>query len=224
MSRGLTQPNKQLEPTWAIAALFPRQGQWSEGEYLRLDTNRIVELSDGFLEVPPLPTMSHQLISAYLYGVLLAFVSGRKLGTVIYAAVPMRLRRGKYREPDILFMSKEHADRIHEEYWERADLVMEIVSKDRKDRKRDLVEKRAEYARAKIPEYWIIDPAKGTITVLWLSGNRYVVHGEFSRGDTASSRLLSGFSIDVTAAFASAAALPGKSKGRRSSRRRNGRD
>jgi Uma2 family endonuclease len=224
MSRGITKANKQPEPTWAIAELFPPQGHWSEEEYLALDTNRIVELSDGCLEVPPLPTTSHQLILAYLFGLLQTFVNDQDLGIVLLAALPMRLRRGKYREPDILFMAKEHADRIHEEYWERADLVMEIVSKDRKDRKRDLVEKRAEYARAKLPEYWIIDPAKGKITVLWLSGKRYAVHGEFSGGDTASSRLLPGFSIDVTAAFASAAAVPGKSKSRRNSRRRNGGD
>jgi Uma2 family endonuclease len=219
MSRGITKSKKQPEPTWAIAELFPRQGQWSEEEYLALDTNRIVELSDGCLEVPPLPTMSHQLILAYLFGLLQTFVKDRGLGIVLLAGLPMRLGTCKFREPDILFMAKEHADRVHERFWKGADLIMEIVSGDPESRRRDLVQKRAEYARAHIPEYWIIDPAKGRITVLWLSGKRYRIHGEFSRGDTASSRLLPGFTVDVTAAFASAAAVPAKPKSRNGQRR-----
>src|SRR5262249_41063625 len=47
---------------------FPRQGTWSEEEYLKLDTNRLIELSDGHLEVLTMPTTSHQMIVAYLYG------------------------------------------------------------------------------------------------------------------------------------------------------------
>ncbi len=42
---------------------------------------------------------------------------------------------------------------------------------------RDLVEKREEYARAGIPEYWIVDPEQGQITVLALDGTGYAVHG-----------------------------------------------
>jgi hypothetical protein len=57
-------------PTWEIAHLFPAQGTWSEEEYLGLSGNRLVEFSDGFLEVLPLPTTSHQALVAYLYGLL----------------------------------------------------------------------------------------------------------------------------------------------------------
>lgn len=49
---------KPREPTYAIAELFPAQGEWTEEEYLALDTNRIVELSDGRLEVAEMPTKS----------------------------------------------------------------------------------------------------------------------------------------------------------------------
>jgi Uma2 family endonuclease len=223
MSRTLTKRGKQdeqPEPTWAIAELFPAQGQWDEEEYLALETNRLVEFSDGFLEVLPVPTMSHQLLIAYLHGLFLAFVSSRKLGTVLLAAFRIRLRRGKYREPDIVFMAREHADRIGEDFWDGADLVLEIVSDGPKDRHRDLVTKRGEYARAGIPEYWIVDPREERITVLRLSGKRYVVHGEFAPGDKATSHLLAGFGVDVTAAFASAAALPNRAQSQRSSGRR----
>src|SRR5437867_209114 len=71
------------EPTWEIAYLFPTQGTWCEEEYLALDTNHLVELSQGRLEVLPMPTMSHQLLVIYLSGLMLAFVSPRDLGTVL---------------------------------------------------------------------------------------------------------------------------------------------
>ncbi|HEY1860310.1 MAG TPA: Uma2 family endonuclease, partial [Gemmataceae bacterium] len=141
-----------------MAHVLPAQGRWTEEEYLALGDNRIVEFSNGRLEVPPLPTTSHQLMVLYLCDLLRAFTARRNLGITLVAALPVRLWRSKYREPDVVFMRKEHEDRIHDEWWDGADLVMEVVSKDAKDRRRDLVTKRREYARAGIPEYWIVDP------------------------------------------------------------------
>ncbi|HJT76435.1 MAG TPA: Uma2 family endonuclease [Gemmataceae bacterium] len=206
------------EPTWEVAYLFPPQGGWSEEEYLALRGNRLVEFSDGSLEVLPLPTTSHQLLVAYLYGLLLAFVGSRNLGTVLFAPLRVRLWAGKFREPDVVFMAKEHAGRIGEEFWDGADLVMEVVSDDEEDRRRDLQTKRREYARAGIPEYWIIDPREGQITVLRLAGKRYAVHGQFSRGTAATSRLLAGFTVDVSEALSRrvGSAAEGKRRPRRS--------
>jgi Uma2 family endonuclease len=201
-ARKQTQDISGLEPTWAVAHLFPPQGQWCEEEYLALNTNHLVELSAGFLEVLPLPTTSHQLLVAYLYGLLHAFVTSRDLGTVLFAGLPVRLWRKTIREPDVVFMLKEHADRIGNRYWDRADLVMEVVSEGAENRERDLETKRREYARAGIPEYWIVDPQEERITVLRLAGKRYVVHGEFAKGAVASSHLLPSFTVDVTEALA----------------------
>jgi Uma2 family endonuclease len=79
---------------------------------------------------------------------------------------------------------------------------MEVVSGGTEDRNRDLRRKRLEYAAAGIQEYWIIDPKPGLITVLRLEGDRYAVHGEFKRGARATSALLKGFTVDVSAALA----------------------
>jgi hypothetical protein len=81
---------RQDGPTWEIATLFPNQGQWSEADYLALDTNHLVELADGRLEVLPMPTTSHQWIVLYLYGLLKAFAHP-KLGLVLTAPLPVRL-------------------------------------------------------------------------------------------------------------------------------------
>ncbi len=210
---------KEAEPTWEIAQLFPAQGTWSEEEYLALNTNHLVEFSNGFLEFPPMPTTSHQRILVHLYGLLLAFAMAQDLGTVLVAALPIRLWRRKFREPDIVFMQKEHADRIGEEFWQGADLVMEIVSGAGKDRRRDLVDKRREYARAKIAEYWIVDPREERITVLRLARNGYAVHGEFAKGTTADSHLLPGFTVEVSKALSGQVPPAPTPKARRKPRR-----
>ena len=95
-------------------------------------------------------------------------------------------------------MLKENRKRVLHKYWQGADLVMEVVSDDPEDRHRDLVTKREEYARAKIPEYWIADPKLEEITVLWLKGKKYRVHGVFKMGQIATSRLLPGFDVAVS--------------------------
>ena len=68
------------EPAWDVARLFPNQGYWSEVEYLALNGNHLVEFSDGWVEVLPMPTMTHQLIVAWLYGRVFEFVSPQGLG------------------------------------------------------------------------------------------------------------------------------------------------
>lgn len=186
------------EPTWAIAQLFPVQGTWSESEYFALETNRGLEFSHGYLEFLPMPTVLHQRIAAFLYDALRAFIIGLNLGEVLFMGTRVRLWPGKFREPDVLFMRAEHADRITEEYWAGADLLIEVVSSGDEDRRRDLNQKREEYARAAVPEYWIVDPELGQITVLTLDDQTYVVHGVFKRGEQATSMLLPGFVVDVT--------------------------
>lgn len=185
-------------PAWAIAELYPEQGEWSEEEYLDLPGNRLVEFDSGFIEVLAMPTTFHQTILLFLVMKLHEFVEKRALGNVLMAALPIRLWKGKYREPDVVFMFARHAERMKEKCWHGADLVMEVVSA---DRHHDLVTKRREYAKARIPEYWIVDPEKREITVLRLSGAKYVVHGKHGLGETASSALLKGFQVEVSKAF-----------------------
>ena len=154
-----------------------------------------------------MPITSHQMLLLHLCGLLLAFAARRDLGTVLTAGTRVRLWPGTIREPDVVFMRKEHANRMGEKYWKGADLVMEVVSGGAKDRRRDLKDKRKEYAQAGIPEYWIVDPRDERITVLRLEGKEYAVHGVYTEGMTAVSHLLPGFEVDATTAFAQR--LPG---------------
>lgn len=63
------------------------------------------------------------------------------------------------REPDLLFVTSAHRDRIQEMYLDGpADLAIEIISKESVGRDRD--EKFAEYEQAGVLEFWLIDPIR----------------------------------------------------------------
>ena len=190
-----------LEPAWDIARLFPPQGGWSEEEYLRLPGNHLSEFDQGRIEVLTMPSELHQLLVAALYCALPAFVEPRGLGTVLFAPFPVKLWDGKLREPDVLFMGREHAARRRGNHCLGADLVMEVISPD--DRRRDTEVKRREYALAGIPEYWLIDSDAPTVIVLVLdpASRVYREHGRFVPGDVATSPTLEGFGVDVTSLF-----------------------
>jgi Uma2 family endonuclease len=194
-------PPSRGEPAWEVALLFPAQGSWTEDDYLVLDTNRLVEYSDGFLEVLPMPTIQHQMIVEHLHGLIADYVKSRGTGRVLFAPLPVRLWAGKFREPDIIYLRAERL-RAARDYPHGADLVVEVVSEGEKSRERDLITKPAEYAKAGISEYWIVDPEERMIKVLVLDQGSYRLHGAFGPGEMATSVLLTGFQTRVAEVLA----------------------
>lgn len=100
----------------------------------------------------------HQRVFNFLNILLAQFVQLFDLGEVFTAPMQMKATpEGSGREPDILFVAREHLDRVLEDRLDGpADLVVEIVSDDSVSR--DLDDKFLEYQEAGVPEYWIIDP------------------------------------------------------------------
>lgn len=190
------------EPAWEIAQLFPLQGQWSEADYLALDSNRLVELADGRIQVLPMPTLLHSFIAMHLVVALQEFLVRSSIGgRAAMAPVPVRLFPGTYREPDVFYLNASRMKPMPK-YPDGAELVFEVVSEGVEDRNRDYVEKRHDYAKAGIPEYWIVDPQEKKITVLVLDGETYCEHGVFESGTVASSVRLAGFSVNVSDVWA----------------------
>ncbi len=126
-----------------------------------LDEDTWAEWVDGEVVVLSPANTRHQRIAGFLAITLGLYVRERDLGEIFTAPylmkLPEELRRG--REPDLLFVAKEHLDRIQETYLDGpADLVVEIVLKE--SRLRDRGDKRAEYEASGIPEYWLLDPER----------------------------------------------------------------
>jgi Uma2 family endonuclease len=200
-------PSKRGQPAWGLAMLFPAQGFWSEEEYLALDTNHIVELVNGHLEVHPMASLAHQMILKFLFRWFDDFVTAHKLGLVLFAPFPVRIVPGTLREPDVVFLKPGRLEKGNPRAVSGADLALEVISEGAANRKRDLRTKRREYALARIPEYWLVDPELQKITVLKLAGKRYREHGVFGIGDVATSRLLPGLTLSVQDAFAAGNAV-----------------
>lgn len=191
----------QRRLTTEIAQLWPRQGEWNEADYFALpDTNRFVELSEGKLIMPPHPTDTHQQVVGTLYRYFYTFVEAHDLGVIRFAPLPVRLWPDKIREPDVLFVSHEHTDRIGEQAYGPPDLVVEVMSAS--TRRTDRVEKFVEYARAGISDYWLVDPEAQTIEVFVLQDDTYTLLVKAGTGETAHSKLLDGFDVEADKVFA----------------------
>jgi Uma2 family endonuclease len=113
------------------------------------------------------------------------FVRPLERGLLVQASLPVRLGRGKFREPDISYIEKRRIKDMHTPP-EGADLLT----------------KRRDYAKADVRESWIVDPEEKTITVLALSSKAFTVHGVFKEGEDAASKLLKGFKVAVSDVFA----------------------
>lgn len=186
------------DPVWQLAYLFPPQGSWTESDYLTLDAGRLVEFDQGCVEVLDMPTKEHQRIVQAIYRLLFACVHARALGEVFVAPLPVRLWNQKFREPDVCFVSSQRGE--FDGYPDGADLVVEVVSADATSRQRDTVVKVEDYARAGIPEYWIVDVAARQVHVGILREHEYKFH-KYLAGQNAESSVLPSFSVSVTELF-----------------------
>src|SRR6266481_387595 len=166
---------------------------WNDQAYLTFSEafNRPIELSDGHLIVLPMPSLTHQRILKKFVYLAQRWLATSKRGEILFAAHPIRLWPGKYREPDAMIWLSEHKNRMGERESGPPDLALEIVSPDNEPH--DLETKFQEYAQAGISEYWIIQPQTHTVSVHTLDGQNYKLLAQFVPGQRASSRILPGF-------------------------------
>jgi Uma2 family endonuclease len=107
------------------------------------------------------PDDRHQALLGFLHLLVAGFAELLDLGVVRIAPFEMRaLPTGPAREPDFLFLAREHQDRLHDKgLVGPADLVIETISPGSVGR--DRAEKFYEYQDAGIREYWLMDPRVG---------------------------------------------------------------
>jgi len=148
-----------LEKIFAPEIVKETPQKMSYEEYLALPhEGGLIEWVDGEVIFHMSAKPIHQFIVDYLTLLLKSFSSFFSLGTVISSPVEVRCNPdGNAREPDVLFLSADHLDRIGESRINGApDLIVEVISDD--SVARDLDDKFFEYQECGVPEYWIIDP------------------------------------------------------------------
>lgn len=189
------------------AILKPKTRQpriWTEEEYLDHPGGCLVEFDHGRVERLPMPDEFHQTVSFNLQLALHNFVSQRKLGKILAAPLPVKVSDQKYREPDLVFRSAKapKTDPETTKFWDRVTLAVEVMSRGSRSRTRDQIEKRHDYAKAGIAEYWIVDLKMKQITVLNLRRGEYVESGVYQLGEIVPSTVLAPFEISVESVFA----------------------
>jgi Uma2 family endonuclease len=182
---------------------WPEQGQWTYDYWLRLpDDGWRYEVIDGVLFMAPPPNSAHSDVSSRLTNALMQYVYSRKLGNVYTAPRGVALPNQPVPvQPDLLYVRAERRSIIGSQNVEGApDLIVEILSPsnwtyDRRD-------KFLLYQDAGVPEYWIVDPRAKTVEVFVLEGEEYELCAKWGLGETAVSRVLSGFQVPVDEVFA----------------------
>jgi len=147
------------------------KGKISYEEFLDwVDEDALAEWVDGEIIMATPASIRHQDIAKFLLRLLDQYVEINDLGKVIIAPFQMKLVSG--REPDIMFVSNEHIDRIEETYLDGpADMVVEIVSPE--SMMRDRGEKYFEYESGGVSEYWLIDPIREQAEFYRLGDDRH---------------------------------------------------
>jgi Uma2 family endonuclease len=140
--------------------LFIPTGPMTEEEFVAWCREDVrAEWVDGEVILMSPASSRHELLLAWFSALLQICADSQQAGRVYGPELQLRFakRRRSRRAPDIKFVAIEHLDRVQKNHIEGpADLVIEIVSRD--SVARDWREKFAEYARAGVPEYWIVDP------------------------------------------------------------------
>lgn len=125
-----------------------------------LDEDVRAEWIDGEIVMTSPASRPHQEIVKFLTRVLGTYVEEKGLGVLLPPPFVMKLE-GAASEPDLLFASKEHEDRVKNTYIDGpADLMVEVISPESQGR--DRFDKFQEYEKNGVREYWMIDPRTQT--------------------------------------------------------------
>lgn len=180
-----------------IARLYPPQGKWTEADYFSLpESVYTIELLDGVLRILPSASSAHQQVCGALLVAVMRYKLMCTCGTMMHQ-MPVRLKKGRIRQPDILFLREEHTDRQEERICGIPDWIAEVV--DEGSRLTDEIAKVHEYAEAGIPEFWLIDPAARSIRVYVLPHEaiEYTLAATYTERQLARSETLFGLEIPV---------------------------
>jgi Uma2 family endonuclease len=180
------------------AKAAPSPGRMTWEEFVAwCDEDTWAEWVDGEVIVLSPASIAHQQLMAFLVFLLRLFVRTHDLGVLLSAPTLMRLAsRPSGREPDLLFVAKEHLDRLRATWIEGpADLVVEIVSPDSVER--DWETKLEEYAAGGVPEYWVLDRDRRDAAFFQLGEDGRYVRAPLEEGSIYRSQVLPGFWLRV---------------------------
>ena len=170
-------------------------------DYAKLPDYPRYELIDGEFIVTPSPSEDHQDVSIELSYRLIGYLREHKIGRAYAAPFDVIFDKWNVCQPDLLFVSNEHASIISSAGVLGApDLTIELLSPSTE--KYDLTKKKNLYERFGVKEYWTIDPLEHSIDIFANRNGAFeLIFSGRGKGEAASD-VLPGFTVEIEELFA----------------------
>lgn len=171
-----------------------------------ISTDERGELIDGVLCELEKPSARHQKVVNAIADQLQAFLEGKSAGMI---CTPMRTCL--FSRPDTL--SEEIDTVVYPDilvacdglkidggwYSGAPDMVIEVLSPD--TQRRDRIDKFKLYERARVKEYWLVDPDAKTVQVYLLEGETYQLTEVYTAQNVAKVNVLPGCFVELSKVF-----------------------
>jgi Uma2 family endonuclease len=156
------------------------------------DEDLHAEWIDGEIIISPPSHFEHANLNTWFTALLRMYIEEHGVGMIRTNMCVRFSAQRRWRCPDLFFIAKEREHLMRRMYFEGApDLAIEIVSPD--SQSRDRREKFAEYEKAGVREYWIIDPLSKTVEMYRLERKRF--HANDQVDGSLPSTVLRGFRL-----------------------------
>ena len=146
--------------TVRLQTLFetPAKARMSAQQYLDNPlSERKSDLIEGVFVMASPASLEHEALTAFLLATMNAFVGQKKLGRVLSSNAAYRLSDDNVYQPDVSFVRTERSGLAQDIYFPGPpDIAVGVVSPS--SRQYDTVEKKINYGRYGVGEYWLIDP------------------------------------------------------------------
>lgn len=131
------------------------------------------DLIEGVFVMASPASIEHEDVQYFLGTTMRNFVTARQLGLVAGPNMAYRLSGDNVYQPDVSFLSNARRHLAGEVYVQGApDLAVEVISPS--SRQYDAFEKRINYARAGVKEYWLVDPIERSVAIYTLEEDQFV--------------------------------------------------
>ena len=159
-----------------VESLFdtPARARMSAADYIASPQSaHKSDLIEGVFVMASPASLEHAAVQQFMITTLSNFVNQHRLGIVLGENAAYRLNDDNVYQPDVSFLSNARLHLAGEVYVDGApDLAVEIISPS--SRRYDAFEKRINYARAGVPEYWLVDPIERSVAIYGLEQEQFV--------------------------------------------------
>lgn len=173
--------------------------EYTVDDYRQLPEGAPFQLVQGKLIYMPSPKDKHQEILGKLHVAVFAHNARNKSEMVRIAPLDVHLNEKNVFQPDLLFISNERKEILKDWVFGAPDLVVEILSKG--TAKIDLKQKKEEYGKHNVLEYWVINPEKETLDIYENQKGKMKKTASLKKGDTLKSVVFKGFKMDLKKLF-----------------------